>query len=106
MFDSEQAKMAYIFNCTASTAQKHLALHYRKGLEPFTTSSEMITHLAKIFENPLEAQDAHTDFYGLVMEENEPFLDFYMRFLYLAAAGNVPIDDLQPSLYKKLSPAL
>ena len=66
----------------------------------------MITHLAKIFKNPLEAQDAYTDFYRLVIEENKPFSDFYMRFLYLAAAGNVPIDDLQPSLYKKLTPAL
>ena len=106
IFDFKQAKMAYIFNYMASTAQKHLALRYRKGLEPFTTSSEMITHLAKIFENPLEAQDAYTDFYGLAIEENKPFSDFYMCFLYLAAAGNVPIDDLQPSLYEKLSPAL
>jgi hypothetical protein len=87
-------------------AREHLALRYRKGLEPFTTSDEMITHLARIFESLVEAQDARIDFCRLVIEEDESFSDFYIRFLHLAGAGNVPRQDLQPDLYKKLTPAL
>ena len=55
MFDSEQAKMAYIFNRTDGIAQEYLALRYRKGPEPFTTFTEMIIYLIEIFKNPFEA---------------------------------------------------
>lgn len=106
MFDSEQAKMAYIFNRTADIAQKHLAPRYRKGPEPFTTNVEMILYLAEIFENPFEAQDARIEFRRLIMKENESFSDFYTQFLHLAGLGRIPTDDLQPDLYDKLTPAL
>ena len=55
MFDSEEAKMAYIFNRTADVAQKHLAPRYRKGPDPFTSAMGMIDYLAEILENPFEA---------------------------------------------------
>jgi hypothetical protein len=106
MFDSEQAKMAYIFNRTADIAQKHLAPRYRKGPEPFATATEMVTYLAEILENPFEAQDARIDFRKLAMREDESFSDFYTRFLHLAGMGKIPTDDLQPDLYDKLTPAL
>jgi len=106
MFDSEQAKMAYIFNRTGGIAQEHLAPRYRKGPEPFTTSTEMITYLAEIFENPFEAQDARIDFRKMTMKEDESFSDFYTRFLRLTGMGKIPTDDLQPDLYDKLTPAL
>src|SRR5258706_11595466 len=106
MFDSEQAKMAYIFNRTSDIAQKHLAPRYWKGPEPFTTAAEMITYLAEIMENPFEAQDARIDFRKLAMKEEELFSDFYTRFLHLAGVGKIPTDDLQPDLYDKLTPAL
>jgi len=106
MFDSEQAKMAYIFNRTADIAQKHLAPRYRKGPEPFLSATEMITYLAEILENPFEAQDARIDFRKLAMREDESFSDFYTRFLHLAGVGKIPTDDLQPDLYDKLTPAL
>jgi Zinc knuckle len=106
MFDSEQAKMAYIFNRTADIAQKHLAPRYRKGPEPFTSAAEMITYLAEILENPFEAQDARIDFRKLSMREDESFSDFYTRFLHLAGMGKIPTDDLQPDLYDKLTPSL
>jgi hypothetical protein len=106
MFDSEQAKMAYIFNRTADIAQKHLAPRYRKGLEPFTTATEMVTYLAEILENPFEAQDARIDFRKLTMREDESFSDFYTHFLHLAGMGKIPTVDLQPDLYDKLTPAL
>jgi hypothetical protein len=106
MFDSEQAKMAYIFNRTADIAQKHLAPRYRRGPEPFTTHAEMILYLAEIFENPFEAQDARIEFRKLSMKESESFSDFYTQFLHLSSMGKIPTDDLQPDLYDKLTPAL
>jgi hypothetical protein len=106
MFDSEQAKMAYIFNRTANIAQKHLAPRYRRGPEPFTTHAEMILYLAEIFENPFEAQDARIEFRKLTIKESESFSDFYTQFLHLSSMGKIPTDDLQPDLYDKLTPAL
>jgi replication fork clamp-binding protein CrfC len=47
--------MAYIFNYIADIAQKYLIPRYYKGPELFTTSTEMITYLAEILENPFEA---------------------------------------------------
>jgi hypothetical protein len=106
MFNSTQARMAYIFNRTADIAQKHLAPRYRKGPEPFATDGEMILYLAEIFENPFEAQDARIDFRKLTMKEDETFSDFYTQFLHLASLGRIPMADLQPDLYDKLTPAL
>jgi hypothetical protein len=106
LFSQEAAKMAYVFNRTADIAQKHLAPRYRKGPEPFTTATEMITYLAEILENPFESQDARIDFRKLAMREDESFSDFYTRFLHLAGIGKIPTDDLQPDLYDKLTPAL
>ena len=55
MFELKEAKMAYVFNRTADTTQKHLAPRYRKGLKPFSSANEMIAYLIKILENPFEA---------------------------------------------------
>jgi hypothetical protein len=55
MFNSTQAKMAYIFNRTANIAQKYLVLRYQKGVDPFTTKDKMISYLTEIFENPFKA---------------------------------------------------
>lgn len=106
MFDSEQAKMAYIFNRTADVAQQHLAPRYRRGLDPFTSAAGMIDYLAEILQNPFESQDARIDFRKLNMKEDETFAVFYTHFLHLAGIGNIPTDDLQPDLYDKLTPAL
>jgi hypothetical protein len=106
MFDSTQAKMAYIFNRTADIAQKHLAPRYRKGVDPFTTEDEMISYLAEIFENPFEAQDARIDFRKLTIKDDKAFADFYTQFLYLSSVGRIPTDDLQPELYDKLTLSL
>jgi hypothetical protein len=106
MFDSEQVKMAYIFNRTADVAQKHLAPRYRKGPDPFTSAKGMIDYLAEILQNPFEVQDARIDFRKLSMKEDETFAEFYTHFLHLAGIGNIPTDDLQPDLYDKLTPAL
>jgi hypothetical protein len=106
MFDSEQAKMAYIFNRTADVAQKHLAPRYRRGPDPFMSATSMINYLAEILQNPFESQDARIDYRKLNMKEDETFAGFYTRFLHLAGIGNIPIEDLQPDLYDKLTPAL
>lgn len=106
MFDSEQAKMAYIFNSTAEIAQDHLAPRYRKGPEPFKSSVEMIAYLAEILENPFEAQDARAKYRKMTMEDYDSFAAFYTQFLHLASLGRIPTDDLQPDLYEKLTPSL
>ena len=106
MFDSEQVKMAYIFNRTADIAQKHLAPRYRRGPDPFTSATGMIDYLADILQNPFESQDARIDFRKLSMKEDETFAEFYTRFLHLAGVGDIPTEDLQPDLYDKLTPAL
>ena len=98
--------MAYIFNYIADIAQKHLAPRYHRGPEPFTTHAKMILYLAEIFKNPFEAQDAHIEFCKLSIKESESFSDFYTQFLHLSSIGKIPIDDLQPDLYNKLTPAL
>ena len=66
----------------------------------------MIVYLAEILGNPFEAQDAHIDFCILMMKEDESFSGFYTRFLHLASVSRLPMDDLQPDLYDKLTPAL
>jgi hypothetical protein len=98
--------MAYIFNYIADIAQKHLAPRYYRGPEPFTTHAEMILYLTEIFENLFKAQDAHIEFYKLSIKESESFSDFYTQFLHLLSIRKIPIDDLQPDLYNKLTPAL
>ncbi|PMD59439.1 uncharacterized protein K444DRAFT_630217 [Hyaloscypha bicolor E] len=55
IFNSEQAKIAYIFNRTADITQKYLAPCYRKGPEPFITAIEIVMYLAEILENLFEA---------------------------------------------------
>ena len=39
----------------ANITQKHLAPRYRKELEPFTFTKEIVAYLAEILENPFEA---------------------------------------------------
>jgi hypothetical protein len=66
----------------------------------------MILYLTEIFKNPFKAQDAYIEFYKLFIKESESFLDFYTQFLYLLSIGKILIDNLQPNLYNKLTPAL
>jgi hypothetical protein len=98
--------MAYIFNYIGGIAQEHLAPRYQRGLEPFTTSIEMIIYLAEIFENLFEAQDACINFCKIIIKEDESFLDFYTRFLCLTGMGKILTNNLQPDLYNKLTLAL
>ena len=106
MFDSKQAKMAYIFNRTANVAQKHLAPRYQKGPNPFTSATGMIEYLREILQNPFKSQDARIDFRKLNMKEDETFAEFYTHFLHLIGIGKIPTDDLQLDLYDKLTLAL
>ena len=41
-----------------------------------------------------------------MMKEDESFSDFYTCFLHLASVSKLPIDNLQPDLYDKLTLAL
>ena len=106
MFDSELAKMAYIFNYIADIAQKHLVPQYCKGPDPFMSSAKIINYFIEIFQNLFKSQDVYIDYHKLTMGENEAFAEFYTRFLHFAGVGKIPTDDLQPDLYDKLTLAL
>ena len=63
----------------------------------------MIEHLANIYVDPYKAENARQDFRQLNMKLSQTFTDFYTRFLHLAGAGKIPVKDLQPELYTKLT---
>ena len=42
----------------------------------------------------------------MFIKESESFSDFYTQFLHLLSMGKILMDDLQPDLYDKLTPAL
>ena len=52
-FETEEAKIFYIYDCTEGDAQEHLYSHCKPdALQPFKTASEVIQYLAKIYRDP------------------------------------------------------
>jgi hypothetical protein len=52
-FQSDEARMAYVFGRTSGDAQKHLRPRYKEeSIDPFLLDKEMIDHLASIYEDP------------------------------------------------------
>ena len=72
-------------------------------MDPFETADDMIQHLANIYEDPFQVQNACRDYRKLVMKPTETFTDFYTCFLHLAGEGQIPDKDLCPDLYDKLT---
>jgi len=69
----------------------------------FETADNIIQHLADIYEDPFQVQNARRDYRKLVIKPTETFTDFYTRFLHLAGEGQIPDKDLYPDLYDKLT---
>jgi hypothetical protein len=63
----------------------------------------MINHLASIYEDPFKVQNARLDYKGLLMKATEKFTDFQTKFLQLAGQARIPLDDLMPDLFDKLT---
>ena len=63
----------------------------------------MIDFLATIYEDPYKVQNARLEYKSLSMKSTETFSDFHTRFLHLAGQGKIPVDDLRPDLFDKLT---
>ena len=84
-FQSDEARMAYVFGRTSGDAQKHLRPQYKEeSVDPFLSDKEMIDHLASIYEDPHKVQNARLNYWSLMMKPIETFADFHTRFLHLA----------------------
>ena len=65
-FETEEAKIFYIYNHTEGNAQKHLYSHCKPdALWPFETASEVIQYLAKIYCDPYCVQNAGLEYQTL-----------------------------------------
>jgi hypothetical protein len=103
-FQSTEAKKAYVFSRTGGDAQNHLLPRYEDGsIDLFPTSQSMIDFLATIYEDPYKVQNARLEYKSLSMKSTETFSDFHTRFLQLAGQAKIPVDDLRPDLFDKLT---
>jgi hypothetical protein len=103
-FLSDEARMAYVYGRTGGDAQKHLNPRYDEGsADPFLSDSEMIDHLAAIYEDPYRVQNARLEYRSLMMKPSEGFAEFHTRFLHLAGEAQIPTPDLRPDLFDKLT---
>jgi hypothetical protein len=103
-FATEQARRTYVFGRTGGDAQNHLKPRISsQSINPFKTADDMIQHLASIYEDPFRVQNARRDYRKLMMKTSETFPEFYTRFLHLAGEGQIPVEDLRPDLYDKLT---
>lgn len=103
-FQSEEAKMTYVFSRTGGDAQKHLQPRYDEDSQDlYSSGNDMLDHLTAIFEDPHKVQNARIDYRALMMKPTETFATFYTRFQHLAGQARIPQADLQPDLYEKLT---
>lgn len=103
-FRTENGKMLYVFHCTKGDAQVHLLPRLRADSPiRFTSTSEMIEHLATIYVNPNEVRDARYEYGRLTMKTNQTFNEFQTIFLQLAGQAQIPQVSLQMDLYDRLT---
>jgi len=103
-FSSDEARMAYVFGRTGGDAQAHLHPRYDDDSEdPFKMGREMVEHLSAIYEDPFKVLNGRNKYRNLMMQEIETFVEFYIRFLHLLGQARIPMDDLLPDLYDKLT---
>ena len=103
-FPTERARKAYVFSRTGSDAQTHLRPRYAEdSVNLFELATDMIQHLASIYEDPFKVQNARLDYKALMMKPSEMFTDFQTKFLHLAGQAQIPAADLIPDLFDKLT---
>jgi hypothetical protein len=100
-FPTDRSRMIHIFNRTKDKAKQLLETRYRTGrANQFTTSEEMITALAGLFEKPFKKEEAKDAYDLLYMKPDQTFMEFYTEFLHQAGTACVP-DDTQFEDIKK-----
>jgi hypothetical protein len=109
MFPTERSAMLYLFNRTEGDAQDHLHPRYTRdpgNTEPYTSTAEMWQTLDAIYVNPHLVRDSKNAYKELKMLNTQSFNDFKTRFVHLANAGRVPLQDRFDDMYDKLTTAL
>ena len=109
MFPTERSAMLYLFNRTEGDAQNHLHPRYTRdasNTDPYTLVAEMWETLDMIYVNPHLVRDSRNEYKELRMAPTQSFNDFKTRFVHLANAGRVPLQDRFDDMYDKLTTAL
>lgn len=106
MFPTERAAMLYLFNRTEGDAQDHLHPRYTRdpgNTDPYTSTTEMWETLDAIYVNPHLVRDSKNAYKELKMANTQSFNDFKTKFVHLANAGRVPLQDRFDDMYDKLT---
>jgi len=109
MFPTERAAMLYLFNRTEGDAQDHLHPRYTRdkgNTDPYLIVEDMWATLDSIYTNPHLVRDSRNAYKELKMANSQSFNDFKTKFVYLANAGRVPLQDRFDDMYDKLTTAL
>jgi hypothetical protein len=108
-YETEAARMAYVFARTQGDARKHLFPRYNTRTAnslQFLTAQAMVDCLAEIYTNPHRVRDARVQYSSLTMEYGQPFHEFKTQFLHLAAEAQIPEPVRFYDLYDKLPASL
>ena len=106
-FETEEAKIFYIYDHTEGDAQEYLYSHCKPdALQPFETASEVIQYLAKIYRDPYCVRNAGLEYQALKMKIDQPFHEFKTRFLQLADEVKIAENLCFYNLYDKLTISL
>jgi hypothetical protein len=99
--------MAYIFERTEGTAQRHLDPLYLSGSPiELTTAAAMLDHLADCFEVIDEKSDAQDMYTTIRQGATERFRDFKIRFMDLANRAEVSQNTQLADIFRKAHPDL
>jgi hypothetical protein len=106
-FQSEAARMHYVFDRTSGDAQAHLyPRHKRHAKDPFTTADEMLDYLEEIMVDPHRTEDARHEFRDLKMGPGQSWHDFKTQFFHLADEAEIPLSERFTEMYEKMTPIL
>jgi hypothetical protein len=105
-FTTEREAMLYLFGRTEGDAQDHLHPRHTRdpdNTNPYSTLAEMWGTLDAIYINPHLVRDSKNAYKELKMSNTQSFNDFKTKFVHLANAGRVPLQDRFDDMYDKLT---
>ena len=103
-FNGEASKMAFLFRLTTGDAQRHLEPRYQTSrVNQFESAQEMLDYLASVYVDPFKVKNAKYEYRQLRMRRDQPFTDFYTKFLHLAGVAEIPTDDYLDDLTDKIT---
>jgi zinc knuckle protein len=108
-FTTEREAMLYLFGCTEGDAQDHLHPRHTRdpdNTDPYSTLAEMWGTLDAIYINPHLVRDSKSAYKELKMLNTQSFNEFKTKFVHLANAGRIPLQDRFDDMYDRLTTAL